>query len=570
MPLDIDLFRPERGNPEIIRVSQRRRYADVNTVDAIISVDEKWRQSKSRGDTLRMMKGIVSKRFGALKKAKAEDGTDADVPADVVTALDALTAELIDPLSILQLGKLSKLIDAEVVAEEARTDALDVERQTLVYQVGNIVHEDVPVDNDEDNNAILRKWGTCKSKADVKFNHYDIMSRLGCLDTSKRAIDVAGSRGFFLSGRLVILHQAIVAYATRFLVERKYKPLMTPVFMLERPLSAVAQLSQFKEELYSVGEQERQAATSGDAAAAGDDIKYAGSGSTTQKYLIATSEQPIAAYMGFRNYTDADFKPFGATAETPMEPIRIAGHSTCFRREVGSHGRDTSGIFRVHQFDKIEQFVVCPPEMSWAALDEMIATSEAFFQSLGIPYRVVDIVSGALNNAAARKFDLECWFPASETYRELVSCSNCTDYQSRGVNARYGQPGEKGAGGEREAKQYVHYLNGTLCALTRTLCVIMENYLTETGVSIPEVRRICVSISISVCVCVFSLDQRVFVPFAPSFSSPSVPTPPRQALVPMCGFSEIPFDPAAVAAEEERLAKEARENERKAAKKGSA
>jgi seryl-tRNA synthetase len=159
--------------------------------------------------------------------------------------------------------------------------------------------------------------------------------------------------------------------------------------------------------------------------------------------------------------------------------IRYAGYSTCFRKEAGAHGKDTWGIFRVHQFEKVEQFVITEPEKSWEQFDEMIKFSEEFYQSLGLPYQIVSIVSGALNNAAAKKYDLEAWFPYQGEYKELVSCSNCTDYQSRRLEIRCGVKKM----GDRE-KKYVHCLNATLCASERALCCILENYQT------PEVRNI--------------------------------------------------------------------------------
>jgi seryl-tRNA synthetase len=163
-------------------------------------------------------------------------------------------------------------------------------------------------------------------------------------------------------------------------------------------------------------------------------------------------------------------------------PIRYAGNSTCFRKEAGSHGKDTWGIFRVHQFEKVEQFVLCEPENSPEMLNEMLATAEAFYQSLGLPYRVINIVSGELNNAAIKKFDLEAWFPAYAEYRELVSCSNCTDYQSRAMEIRCGIKKMN-----QTEKKYVHLLNATLCATTRTICCILENNQTPEGVRVPEV-----------------------------------------------------------------------------------
>jgi seryl-tRNA synthetase len=211
-----------------------------------------------------------------------------------------------------------------------------------------------------------------------------------------------------------------------------------------------------------------------------------------EKYLIATSEQPISAYHS------------GEWFESPETqlPLKYAGYSTCFRKEAGSAGRDMWGIFRVHQFEKVEQFCVTSPEKSWEMFDQMIGTSEEFYQSLGIPYRVVAIVSGALNLAASQKYDLEAWFPFQGGYKELVSCSNCTDYrayiglsyiatrrlmshtESRRLEVRCGLKTK-----DQARKVYVHMLNGTLCATERALCCLVENYQTP-EVSSPF-HRLC-------------------------------------------------------------------------------
>uniref|UniRef100_A0A8C5NU03 serine--tRNA ligase n=1 Tax=Jaculus jaculus TaxID=51337 RepID=A0A8C5NU03_JACJA len=203
-------------------------------------------------------------------------------------------------------------------------------------------------------------------------------------------------------GPLVFLEQALIQFALRTLGSRGYTPIYTPFFMRKEVMQEVAQLSQFDEELYKV---------IGKGSEKSDDNSY------DEKYLIATSEQPIAAL-----HRDEWLRPEDL-------PIKYAGLSTCFRQEVGSHGRDTRGIFRVHQFEKIEQFVYSSPHdnKSWEMFEEMIATAEDFYQSLGIPYHIVNIVSGSLNHAASKKLDLEAWFPGSGAFRELVSCSNCTD-----------------------------------------------------------------------------------------------------------------------------------------------
>ncbi|XP_030792893.1 serine--tRNA ligase, cytoplasmic-like isoform X1 [Rhinopithecus roxellana] len=324
-------------------------------------------------------------------------------------------------------------------------------------------------------NKVERIWGDCTVRK--KYSHVDLVVMVDGFEGEKGAA-VAGSRGYFLKGVLVFLEQALIQYALRTWGSRGYTPIYTPFFMRKEVMQEVAQLSQFDEELYKV---------IGKGSEKSDDNSY------DEKYLIATSEQPIAAL-----HRDEWLRPEDL-------PIKYAGLSTCFRQEVGSHGRDTHGIFRIHLFEKIEQFVYSSPHdnKSWEMFEEMITTAEEFYQSLGIPYHIVNIVSGSLNHAASKKLDLEAWFPGSGAFRELVSCSNCTDYQARRLRIRYGQTKKMmdkrknnlhlSTQNKLEASlfspkkvEFVHMLNATMCATTRTICAILENYQTEKGITVPE------------------------------------------------------------------------------------
>ncbi|KAG5510371.1 hypothetical protein GH5_06568 [Leishmania sp. Ghana 2012 LV757] len=453
MGLDIQLFRdPETAN--VVRESERRRYANPGVVDEIIEIDRRWRRTQFLTEASKKMINTCSKAVGAKKKAKEADGDNSEVPADVMGAAQegTLDAEKLASLCILQLKELSKALTAQVEGLAKLAAEQEAERDRMVASVGNILHESVPVSNDEDTgNVVVRTFGDVTRRA--KMTHVDCMERLGLMDTSKTVTAMAGGRSFVLRGGLVQLQFALISYALNFLIARGYEPFYPPFFLNREHMAAVAQLSDFDESLYKV------------------------SGDGDEKYLIATSEAPIAAYHTNKWFTEM------------KEPIKYAGISTCFRKEAGAHGRDTLGIFRVHQFDKLEQFVVCSPreDQSWKMLEEMIQTSQDFNESLGLPYRVINICSGALNNAAAKKYDLEAWFPGSGAFRELVSCSNCTDYQARGVNCRFG-PNTKGTAANN-TKEYCHMLNGTLCAVTRTMCCICENYQTEEGIVIPKALR---------------------------------------------------------------------------------
>eukprot|EP01099_Mayorella_cantabrigiensis_P000218 TRINITY_DN1095_c0_g1_i1.p1 TRINITY_DN1095_c0_g1~~TRINITY_DN1095_c0_g1_i1.p1 ORF type:complete len:464 (+),score=124.14 TRINITY_DN1095_c0_g1_i1:102-1493(+) len=420
--LDILLFREDKGgNPELVRESQRRRYAPVEAVDGIISLDKAWREKQHQLDNLRRDFGALTTEIGKKKKAKENaDDLVAQVPA----------------------------IKQQIAQVELECEQKKVELDKALVSIGNIVHDTVPVSDNEENNGLIVDWGEKRmnEKNDL-FHHHELLWKIDGFEPLKGS-DVAGSRCYFLKGPGVQLNLALINYGLSFLMGRKYTPLQTPYFMNKDVMAKTAQLSQFDEELYKV--------TAG----------------TEEKYLIATSEQPISAFHQ------------NEWLDPKVLPLRYAGYSTCFRKEAGAYGKDAWGIFRVHQFEKVEQFLITAPENSWEALEEMVKTSEEFYRSLNLPYRVVSIVSKELNNAAAKKYDLEGWFPTLQRYRELVSCSNCTDYQSRHLEIRYGVK----KAGDRE-KKYVHMLNGTLCATTRTICAILENYQTPEGIKIPAVLQ---------------------------------------------------------------------------------
>ncbi|KAM3500121.1 hypothetical protein MY10362_006684 [Beauveria mimosiformis] len=423
--LDVNDFIVERGgNPERIRESQRRRFADEAVVDEVIALFEDHRKTQYNATQTSSKINEVQKLIGAKKKAK-EDATD-------------LLQQKIE------LEKEKKLTVESAVQKEKNL-------RTKIKTIGNIVDDSVPISNSEDNNAVQRTWapeGVAVEKRNV-LSHHEVLLRLDGYDPD-RGVKVVGHRGYFLRQWGVFLNQALINYGLEFLSQRGYCPLQAPQFMLKDYMAKTAQLDDFDEQLYKVVD--------------GDEVN--------DKYLIATSEQPISAFHADEWLIAKDL------------PIKYAGYSTCYRREAGSHGRDAWGIYRVHQFEKVEQFVLTDPEKSWEAFEEMIGVSEEFYQTLGLPYQVIAIVSGALNNAAAKKLDLEAWFPHQGEYKELVSCSNCTDYQSRALDIRFGAKTQTDA-----KKKYVHCLNSTLCATTRTLCCVLENYQTDEGLRVPEPLR---------------------------------------------------------------------------------
>ncbi len=429
MSIDINLIRADKGgDPAKVIESEKKRFKDATVVDTLIEIDKKWRTEKYKLDSLRRDYNATNDQIAVKKKAsKGQDKCEEEIK---------------------KIKEIEKQIDVQVKVEAE----LQQQIQKMLRRIGNIVHDSVPVSKDEKDNHTERKSGEPKKDWVINstlgnLHHHEVLQLLDGYD-SERGTRIAGHRGYYLKGVGVLLNQALINYGMNFLVKRGYTLLQTPFFMKKSIMSETAQLADFDEQLYKVeGEKDSES-----------------------MYLIATSEQPISAY----HYTEW-------LKESEL-PIRYGGYSSCFRKEAGAHGKDLWGIFRIHQFEKVEQFCITTPEKSWDMLEEMIKTSEEFYESLEIPYRVVTICSGELNDAAAKKYDLEAWFPGYGAYRELVSCSNCTDYQSRGLDIRCGI--KKAT--ELE-KRYVHMLNGTLCATERCMCCILENYQTDKGLRIPKV-----------------------------------------------------------------------------------
>ncbi|TKR68501.1 hypothetical protein L596_024476 [Steinernema carpocapsae] len=454
MVLNIDLFRVEKGgNPDLIRESQKNRYDDPQIVDNIIDADVEWRKERFNLDNLNRVNNVLNKMIGEKKKKKEAEGDPNEaVPQDLIDGIAGLLKhDLVFGLTVEQIKKLRVVANDTMTKIKASMEELEDKRNSLLTRVGNILHESVIVSDNEDNNGIIRTYGDVEVRK--KYSHIDLCVMIDGVDYN--GITVAGDRGYFMQDSLLLLQRAVINLAMEMLVDKDYTCVYPPFFMKREVMQEVAQLSQFDEELYKV---------------VGKRSEDPNDTSVDEKYLIATSEQPLAAKHRDEWITDSRL------------PIKYAGHSTCFRQEVGSHGRDTRGIFRVHQFEKVEQFVLCSPHdnISWQMFDEMINNAEEYYKALEIPHRIVSIVSGELNNAAAKKYDLEAWFPGSGAFRELVSCSNCTDYQARRLKVRYGQKNLQGD------VHYVHMLNSTMCAATRVLCAILENYQTEDGIVVPK------------------------------------------------------------------------------------
>jgi seryl-tRNA synthetase len=339
----------------------------------------------------------------------------------------------------------AKKVDTEITNLEKQVTETEQEVHDSLLRLPNLLHETVPYGKDENDNVETRKWGKPHKFTFPAKGHIDLGLGLDMIDI-ERAGKIAGARFFYLKKEAVLLDNAIINFALNEVMKKGYTPIEPPYLMRRKPYEGVVALSDFEDVLYKIENEDL--------------------------YLIATSEHPTAAM-----YMDEVLK-----AEDL--PLKFAGLSTNFRKEAGAHGKDTRGIFRTHQFNKVEQFVFCKPEDSWKIHEELIHNAEELAQNLGLPHRVVNVCTGDIGTVAAKKYDVEAWMPAQNAYREIVSCSNCTDYQARRLNIRYREK-------EGEApKGFVHTLNSTALATGRTIVAILENYQQEDGsIIVPEALR---------------------------------------------------------------------------------
>ncbi len=326
---------------------------------------------------------------------------------------------------------------------EAEMDELSTKVHYYLMRLPNILHDSVPQGMDDTENVEIKKVGTPRTFDFELINHGQLAADNGWADF-ERATKTSGAGFYFLKGNLVLLDMALQRFTLDMLMERGYTPISPPYMINRKSYEEVTDLDDFEKVMYKID---------------GDDA-----------YLIATSEHPIAAMFQDEIFEEKDL------------PVRLAGISPCFRREIGSHGLDTKGLFRVHQFHKIEQFVYCKPEDSWDIHEELRENAEAVFQKLELPYRLVNICTGDIGTVAAKKYDIEAWMPRENAYREVVSCSNCTAYQATRLNIKVRDSKDF------ESKQYVHTLNSTAIATSRAMRSILENYQQKDGsVEIPKV-----------------------------------------------------------------------------------
>ncbi len=334
-------------------------------------------------------------------------------------------------------SKLSKL--------DPKLKMLEDEIKKNLFLLPNIAHESVPVGPDESGNVVLKKWGE-KPKFDFEpKEHFKIESVKNLIDT-ERGAKVSGARFWYLKGDLARLEFALMQYAFNFYSDKEFEPMIVPMLVREPAMYGTGFFPAEKNEIYTVN-------------ADGDNL-----------YLVGTAEVPLAAYH------------MNEILNLENGPKKYMGYSSCFRREAGTYGKDTKGILRGHQFNKIEMFIFCDPEESWSLHEDLLKCSEEFLQSLGLHYQVLNMCTGDIGTPNAKKYDIETWMPGQNKYRETHSCSNDTDFQARRLNCKFTDKDGK--------KKFVHTLNNTGCADLRVLIAILENYQQKNDtVIVPEVLR---------------------------------------------------------------------------------
>ena len=416
-----------RTHPELVRESQTKRGEDASLVDQWLEADIAAREGQRAFDSLRNEQKILGKEIGPLQGALKKNPTP----------------ELTEQVNAL-MAKASDLAARVKIADETATN-LNEKVAAIAGTFSNIVDPRSPVGGEE-KFELIELVGTPRDFSKEGFapkTHLEIGEALKAIDT-ERGAKVSGSRFYFLTGQGALLEFALLNLAMAQATANGFIPMITPALVLPAAMDGTGFLGQAEENVYRVES---------------DDM-----------YLVGTSEVPLAAYHSDEIIPAADL------------PLRYAGWSTCFRREAGSYGKDTTGIIRVHQFDKVEMFVYCNPADAEAEHARLLQWEKDFLDALELPYRVIDVASGDLGSSASRKFDIEAWIPTQGTYREVTSTSNTTEYQARRLKIRMR---------DSEGTQPLATLNGTLCAMPRIIVAILENHQQADGtVKVPKALQL--------------------------------------------------------------------------------
>ena len=426
--LDISLLRKDLPSA-VARLATRKSPQTFLNVEAFSALETERKTIQIRTEELQAKRNTASKQIGMLK------GKGQHAEADAAMA---------------EVGGLK----AELEASAARLDAIQSELQTLLLAVPNLPHDSVPLGADEHGNVVVRSWGAARSFDFPVKDHVDLGEPLG-LDFAM-GVKLTGARFTVMKGPVARLHRALAQFMVDVqTTEHGYTECYTPYIVNGDTLRGTGQLPKFEGDLFAAKKGGQEGEEQPD---------------NTALYLIPTSEVPLT-----------NFVRDEVLAESAL-PIKLTAHTPCFRSEAGSAGRDTRGLIRQHQFDKVEMVQIVHPEKSYEALEEMTRHAEAVLQKLGLPYRVMSLCTGDMGFGASKTYDLEVWLPAQNTFREISSVSNCEAFQARRLQARF-----KNAQGKNEL---VHTLNGSGLAVGRTLVAVLENYQNADGsITIPELLR---------------------------------------------------------------------------------
>lgn len=417
--LDVNLLR--KSLPEVVARLKTRNFDFPEAQFNDLENRRKVVQTKT--EELQARRNALSKEIGRLKKA----GEDAS----------AVLAEAAE-------------IPADLAKLEAELDTIRTELNDLMLRIPNLPSETTPIGKDETENVEVRRWATPRTFDFEVKDHVDVGAPLGMdFDTAAK---LSGSRFVFLRGQVARLHRALAQFMLdTHVAEHGYTECYTPYIVTASTMQGTGQLPKFEEDLFAAK-------------------KGGASSDQEQMYLVPTAEVTLTNQVA------------GKILRNDELPIKVTAHTPCFRSEAGAYGRDTRGMIRQHQFDKVEMVRIEHPDHSWAALEELTHDAEDILQKLGLPYRVMALSTGDIGFGSAKTYDLEVWLPAQNTYREISSCSNCVDFQARRMGARFKD--------ENGRTRYVHTLNGSGLAVGRTLVAVLENYQNADGsVTVPEVLR---------------------------------------------------------------------------------
>ncbi|MCL5112163.1 MAG: serine--tRNA ligase [Candidatus Marsarchaeota archaeon] len=412
-----------RDHIDEIKASLRKRNSDY-PIDELLELDKSWRAAQTELQALQAKRNKAGLEINEVKKEGGNIDEKVAALADVKKSIESLEKKLPEYESRIEV---------------------------LLYKLPNIMLPEVPEGKSEEQNPEIRKVGKIRNESSK--GHEELLAGLGLLDI-ERAAKVAGARFYYLRGDIVLLEQSLERFALDEMVKNGYMPIEPPFLMKNRYYKGTVPFGTFEEMLY-LATSPREAEARADYEKMDENL-----------FLIATAEHPLTAMHAEEVFSGKEL------------PLKYVGISPCFRREAGSHGKDTKGIFRVHQFNKVEQVIFCKPEDSPKYHEELLRNIEGMLAKLELPYRVIEICAGDMSAKDARSFDVEVYLPSQKKYRELMSCSNCTDWQSTRLDIKYDEGNER---------RFVHTLNATAISMERMIVAIVENYSNPDGtITVPK------------------------------------------------------------------------------------